>query len=139
MGVARPSETGLAANGCVRLAQSPKHLPWSAALGPFSRSPRLKKMRVWLLQSVWDREGFETGPADVFLQSGGVRSWDPALWVPTGQVGVSRSSETGLAENGCWRLAHASENLPCPEPWPSGTQPTACARKIAKLANCPRA
>ena len=80
-------------------------------------------MRVWLLQSVWGREGFETGPADVFLQSGGGRLWGPASRAPTGQAGVSRVSETGLAENGCRCLALPSEELLRPEPSPPWIQP----------------
>ena len=43
VGGARPSETGLAANGCVSPAQSRKHLPWSVALGPFFAKPSFLK------------------------------------------------------------------------------------------------
>jgi hypothetical protein len=59
---------------------------------------------------MWGREGFEIGPADVFLQSGGGRLWGPALRAPTGQAGVSRPSETGLAANDALCVELCAEN-----------------------------
>ena len=57
-----------------------------------------------------DRKGFETGPADVFLKSGGGRSWDPALRAPTGQSRGARLSETGLAANDALCVELCAEN-----------------------------
>ena len=57
-----------------------------------------------------DRKGFETGLADVFVQCGGGRSWDPAFRASDDQVGVSRPSETGLAANDALCVELCAEN-----------------------------